>query len=484
MLRGSSRGLLEAVERAVPGDADVIVVVDQFEELFTLTTDEGERTDFLECIRVACADPDSRVRVIATLRADFYDRPLLYARFGELLASQTEAIAPLQPDELEQAIRAPADRASVHLEPGLVADMIADAAHQPGALPLIQFALSQLFDRRSDGGMTLATYRDLGGIVGTLSSSADDVVGRADRDERRAIRQILLRLVSLGEGRADTRRRVARSAFDRLDLDRSMIDRVLDTFGRLRILTFDREPATREPTVEIAHEALLDAWPRLRRWIDEAREDLRQEGILTRASEEWLAAAKDPSFLVRGARLEQADAWVRTTDLALGHDVRRYLTASVAQRDEESRESEQRRAHEVEIERRSARRLRGLVAVFAAAALVAGSLTLVAADQSRRAGHEAAVSAVRELSAASGASLDEDPERSVLLAIEAVERSRGRSARCFPRRRRRCISRSRPPGSWRRSRASVAPSLSVATDAWRQSRSIGRERWRSSTRKG
>ena len=432
LVRGSSRGLLEAVKKAIPGDADVVIVIDQFEELFTLTETEAERADFLECIRVACADPESRVRVIATLRADHYDRPLVYPRFGELLASRTEAIAPLQPDELEQAIRGPAERAGVHPEPGLVADMIADAAHQPGSLPLIQFTLTELFDRRSDGAMTLATYRDLGGIVGTLASSADQALRQAGRDERRAIRQIFLRLVALGEGRRDTRRRVTRSTLGSLNLEDTTIDHVLETFGRLRILTFDREPASREPTVEIAHEALLDAWPRLRGWIDEAREDLRQERVLARAASEWAAAGQDPSFLLRGARLEQAEGWVGSTGLALGHDVRRYVAAAAGAREEERLTDERRRAHEAEVERRAARRLRALVAVFAVAALVAGSLTLVATGQSRRASREAAISGARELAAASVANLDDDPERAVLLAMEAVERSRAATGAAVP----------------------------------------------------
>ena len=229
---------------------------------------------------------------------------------------------------------------------------------------------------------------------------------------------------TLGEGRSDTRRRVARGALDSLDIEDATIDRVLDTFGRLRILTFDREPATREPTVEIAHEALLDAWPRLRRWIDEAREDLRQERVLIRVAGEWLAAGQDPSFLLRGARLEQAEAWLQKTDLALGHDVRRYVVASIAERTRERDADEQRRVRETEIERRSARRLRALVAVFAAAALVAGSLTLVATDQGKRAERSAAVSTVRELAAASVSNLEGDPELAVLLAVEAVQRSR------------------------------------------------------------
>ena len=146
--------------------------------------------------------------------------------------------------------------------------------------------------------------------------------------------------------------------------------------------------------------------------------------MLIRVAGEWLAAGQDPSFLLRGARLEQAEAWLRKTDLALGHDVRRYVVASIAERTRERDADEERRVRETEIERRSARRLRALVAVFAAAALVAGSLTLVATDQGKRAERSAAVSTVRELAAASVSNLEGDPELAVLLAVEAVQRSR------------------------------------------------------------
>ena len=132
----------------------------------------------------------------------------------------------------------------------------------------------------------------------------------------------------------------------------------MDTFAGHRLLTFDREPSTREPTVEIAHEALLSAWERLRTWIDDAREDLRQERSLAREAAEWRGSGGDPSFL-RGARLEQLESWAATTDLAIGRPERAYLKASVDQHDRKQEEEERRREREVRIERRSARRLRG-----------------------------------------------------------------------------------------------------------------------------
>jgi WD40 repeat protein/DNA-binding SARP family transcriptional activator len=432
LLESGSRGLLEAIDLIVPGEAEVVLLVDQFEEVFTLTTDERERELFLEAIRVAAADPESRLRVIVTLRADFYDRPLIYTRFGELLAERTEAVPPLTPDELEQAIRGPAEGAGVSAEPGLVAEMIAEVAHQPGALPLLQYALTELFERRDGERQTLAAYREIGGIAGALSARADRIYEETDGPGRRATKQVFLRLVTLGEGRQDTRRRVARSELDALEVDQEAIGSVIDTFGRHRLLTFDREPSTREPTVEIAHEAMLNAWRRLRAWIDEAREDLRQNRGLARAATEWRASDGDPSFLMRGARLEQLEKWAATADLAIGRPERSYLKASVEQRDRELEEEERRREREARIERRSARRLRGLVAVFAAAALIAGSLTVVATNQSSKARREARIATARELAAAAIANLEVDPELSVLLAREAVLTTRSSGGPALP----------------------------------------------------
>ena len=437
-LASGSRGLLEAIDLVAP-EADVVLVVDQFEEVFTLATDERERALFLESLRVAAADPESRLHVIVTLRADFYDRPLAYPRFGELLAERTEAVPPLTPDEFELAIRGPAEGIGVRLEAGIVAEMIADAAHQPGALPLLQYALTELFERRDDERLTLAAYREIGRIAGALSARADRIHEAMDPRGRRATRQVFLRLVALGEGRQDTRRRVAMSELDSLEVEKEAIDGVLDSFGEHRFLTFDREPSTREPTVEIAHEAMLSAWGRLRTWIDDAREDLRHDQGLARAAAEWRGSHRDSSFLMRGARLDQLEAWAATTDLAIGRPQRAYLKASVEQRDRERQEEKLRRDHETQIERRSARRLRGLVAVFAAAALIAGSLTVIATNQSRRAGREtdraareARVATARELAAAAVANLEVDPELSVLLASEAVDTTRSSDGTVLP----------------------------------------------------
>jgi WD40 repeat protein/DNA-binding SARP family transcriptional activator len=432
ILEGGSRGILEAVDVTIPGEADVVLVVDQFEEAFTLATDDRERELFLESLRVAAAEPSSRLRVIVTLRADFYDRPLTYPRLGELLAARTEAVPPLTPDELEQAIRSPAEQVGIRPEPGLVAQMIANLAHQPGALPLLQYALTELFERRDEGKLSLSAYAAMGGVAGALSARADRIYQATDPAGQRAIKQVFLRLVTLGEGRQDTRRRVARSELDSLEVGPEGIDGVVNAFGRHRLLTFDREPSTREPTVEIAHEALLSAWQPLRTWIDDARQDLRLDRGLGQAAAEWRGSGRDPSFLLRGTRLEQLEGWAAATDLAIGRAERAYLKASLDQRERERAEEGVRRDREARTERRSRRRLRALVGVFAAAAVVAASLTVVATTQSRRAQREERIAGARELAAAAVANLEVDPELSILLANEAVARTRSVDGSVLP----------------------------------------------------
>jgi WD40 repeat protein len=225
---------------------------------------------------------------------------------------------------------------------------------------------------------------------------------------------------------------VARRELDALGVASGAIDAVVDAYGRHRLLTFDREPSSREPTVEIAHEALLDAWPRLSGWIDGGREDLRQERRLARAAAEWRAADRDRSFLLRGARLEQAAAWAAATDLAIGRRERAYVKASADLDASERRQEEERRAREARAERQGRTRMRIAVVVFAVAALISGSLAVIATDQSERASLAARIASTRELAAASIANLEVDPDLSILLAVAAVDRTRGVDGSVLP----------------------------------------------------
>jgi DNA-binding SARP family transcriptional activator/WD40 repeat protein len=431
-LESGPRGLLDLADAIVPEGTELLLIVDQFEEAFTLTEPEDERALFLESLRVATADPASRVRVIATLRADFYDRPLRYPRMGELIGSSTEVLSSLTPEELERAIVRPAENAGLTVDRALVPQIAADVAEQPGALPLVQYALTELYDRRHDGRLTLEAYHEIGGVGGALAASAEHLYASRHPAGREAVRQLFLRLVTPGEGTADTRRRVPRSDLSAIEVDASAMESAIDTYGRHRLLTFDRDPSTREPTVEVAHEALLGAWERLGGWIDESREDLRMHRRLSDAANEWERSGPEPSFLLTGSRLEQFDSWASTTTLALGLEERGFLSASVARRDEERAAEATRSLRERTLERRSVKRLRALFLALTAAALVAGTLTAIILNRNASAQRASSLAAGRELLAGAAKNLNVDRQLAILLALEALRTTQGVDGNVLP----------------------------------------------------
>ncbi|HWM18254.1 MAG TPA: BTAD domain-containing putative transcriptional regulator, partial [Ilumatobacteraceae bacterium] len=268
-------GLQRALRRVLPSDgSQLLLVIDQFEELFTqVDADTAHR--FLDMLVSAVTDDQSRIRVIATLRADYYDRPLQHRGIGELLRDGTEAIPPMTPHELERAITGPVEQHGITFEPVLVAELVRDVVDRTGALPLLQYTLTELFDQRRGNRITADAYRGLGGVSGALVKRAEGLLAGLGDEAHDATRQVFLRLVTLGEGADDTRRRVLQSELEHLAIDRGTLRAVLDTFGRHRLLSFDRDPVTRSPTVEISHEALLTEWTRLHDWIDGARDDVR-----------------------------------------------------------------------------------------------------------------------------------------------------------------------------------------------------------------
>lgn len=432
-LERDEHGLHRAVLRLLPSDgSELVLVIDQFEEVFTLVEDERTRTHFLGSLEAAATDPRSRLRIVATLRADFYDRPLMYRGFADLFKSRVEALVPLSAEEIERAISGPAKRVDVSLEPGLVAAMLADVAEEPGALPLMEYALTELFDRRDGRTLFLEAYREIGGVSGALGRRAEELHDELDGDGREAARQLFLRLVALGEGTEDTRRRVPRAEVASLDVDQHSMTTVLDTFGASRLLSFDRDGGTGAPTIELAHEAILTAWPRLHRWIDAAREELRTERRVAAAAREWTESHRDPSFLLGGSRLEQAETWRAGSGIAITPEEREYLDASREQRDRALADERARQVREEELERRSFRRLRALVAVLAVAAAVAIGLTVFATRQSSRAASNERTATARELAAASAANVEVDPERSILLALEAIDVTRSVDGTVLP----------------------------------------------------
>jgi DNA-binding SARP family transcriptional activator len=408
-LRADRRGILRCVRRIVPGDDEtVLVVIDQFEEMFTLVRDESVRERFLDALVVAATEAHSTMRIVLTLRADFYDQPLRYRGFAELLKRRGVTGTPLMADEQERAIVGPASTAGVEFEPGLVATVVSDVTSGTGSLPLMQFALTQLFDARVSGMMLLSTYRELGGLSGALALNAEQRFEQLDEAEQSAARGLFGRLVSLGEGVDDTARMVRRPEVGQ---DPSL-DAVIECFGNARMLTFDRDPVSRQPTLALAHESLIGSWPRLQRWLEEDRERLTVLRGITEASERWRDGGHDDADLLVGGRLEAALVARDGPSSRLDGEELAFVERSEAV----AVTAEQRG-------RRRARTLRlALVAtsVFLVVAIISG---LIATRQSRRAEERADAAAAAGVQAEDDRNAAEQASRDAERATGDAERA-------------------------------------------------------------
>jgi WD40 repeat protein/serine/threonine protein kinase len=400
-------GLHQAIQAVLPAnDQEVILVIDQFEELFTLVTDEQDRAHFLNLLHHTILVPASRARVLLTLRADFYDRPLLYAGFGDLIRKRTEVILPMSAAEIEEAIVAPAARVGLTLEAGLEKQIVADVIEQPSVLPLLQFTLTELYERRVKDRLTLDAYQSTGGVSGALARRANELYEQMSPQQKAVVEQIFLRLVTLGERVEDTRRRALQSEF--MSLATADVQQVIDSFGRYRLLTFDRDPITRTPTIEVAHEALIRNWDKLREWLNQNRDNLRLHRQLATAVTEWEQSGHDSSFLASGARLAQFESLARANALTLNDTEREYLQTSLQQRAREARNRQTRIAALIIM-------LLG-VTVLAFVAVVAWA---AAVNERERADQTAQVARSREL-AASALLAGDQADLSLLLSLEAL----------------------------------------------------------------
>ncbi|MFJ6065697.1 NACHT and WD repeat domain-containing protein [Streptomyces tendae] len=311
-----------ATERPQGPGAPPVVIVDQFEELFTLCADEADRRVFIRLLQAACtpgADGGPPpVLVTLGVRADFYDRCLRYPELADALQHRHMVLGPLTTAELREAVTAPARAVGMELEPGLAELIIREVstdgpqgAHDAGVLPLLSHALLATWQRRKAGRLTLAGYRAAGGIQGAVAATAERAWSGLDPAARTAARLLLLRLVRLSEDTQATRRRSTRRRLAEESGDPDKTEESLEALVRARLVTLDAD------TVEITHEALLHAWPRLRDWIDDdragnlLRQRLEEDGLA------WEESDRDPALLYRGSRLAQAGGWAKTADDAL-----------------------------------------------------------------------------------------------------------------------------------------------------------------------
>lgn len=408
----------------------VLLVIDQFEELFALCRSEEERGCFIGNLLTAASETDGPVMVLITLRADFYAPCANYPALREALARSQEFIGAMSHAELRRSIEEPARRGRWELESGLVNLLLHDVGHEPGALPLLSHALFETWQRRRGRLMTMSGYASSGGVRGAIAETAEMVFSDQFTREQRAIaRRIFLRLTELGDeaGAGDTRRR---ATFDELIL---RPEEAATTHAVLKALADARLITTTEHAAEVAHEALIREWPTLHGWLEENREGLRLHRQLTETTQDWSSMDHDPDLLYRGARLAQTREWAFTHESEMNELEREFLNASIALNEHELEEREAQRQRELEAAQKLAtsekqraeeqsnfsKQLSRRARYISVAFVVVLVLAVVSLFFSRQSQIATRLATSRELAAAAINNLEVDPELSILLALQA-----------------------------------------------------------------
>jgi len=443
---------LAAARLAQQGSAArLLLVVDQFEELFSLGRDEAKRRAFVDNLLYAAQAPAPTVVVIA-LRADFYAQCARFDNLRQAICQRQQYIGAMNAAELRQAIEEPAQRSGWALEPGLVDLLLHEVGDAPGALPLLSHALLETWRRRHRRTLTLAGYQASGGLRGAIAKTAETTFKQLTTEQQAIARNIFLRLTEVSERAAEeylapfyTRRRATLAELTPSPADVPLARTVLTRLADARLVTVSQD------TAEVAHEALIQEWSRLRRWLEENRAGLRVHRHLTETAQEWERLGRDAGGLYRGTRLAQSLEWAAVHAEDLNLQERSFLEASraeeQAQREAEAERQrrellaaqalaeEQRRRAEAERQRaeteaQTAGKLRrravslalveGALVVLLAAALWLGQM---ARRNAQTAQEQARLATSRELAAAAVNALQVDPERSVLLGLQAVTTS-------------------------------------------------------------
>jgi WD40 repeat protein/DNA-binding SARP family transcriptional activator len=418
--------LSELVERALERSAGArraLVLLDQFEELYALCPEPELRRRFLETLLAAVeareGGPASPLVLALTLRADFMGQALAHRPFADALQEASLMLGPMTRDELWAAIERPAEKQGAGFEAGLVERVLDDVGEEPGNLPLLEFALTLLWERLDHGWMTHAAYEEIGQVEGALARYAEQVFDELDANEREGVRQVLVQLVQPGEGTKDTRRVATRAELgeESWGLVQHLADR--------RLVVTGREPGTGIETVEMVHEALIQGWGRLRGWMEADRAFRTWQERLRVALRGWETSERDEGALLRGAPLAEAEGWLAERGAELSPAEGVFICTSVALREQRQAERDRRR--------------RRTILALAGGLVVALILALLAGGQWQRAEGEvdARATAQAEAETAEGNALRQAsiglatqalnelqgkfPERAVPLALEALE---------------------------------------------------------------
>ncbi|MDP8961330.1 MAG: serine/threonine protein kinase [Actinomycetota bacterium] len=404
------RQLAEEVTDMVGG---LLLCIDQFEELFTLTSSRVEQEAFLDVL-AALTDPlDSRVRLLLVIRADFYGTASLFPWLARRITDNQVMVGPMTREELRHAIEEPARLTGLSVDAALVDAILDESGEEQGALPLVSHALVETWKRRKGSRLTVEAYRQAGGVAGAIAQSAEALyTDRFDDARREAARRLLLRLVSPGEGTPDTRRRIALSELSR-EAEPDVLT-VVEALVEARLLTADRK------TVELAHEAIIRTWPRLRGWIEESRDDLRIRQRIGRAAAEWDGQGRHPDLLYRGTPLLSALEWVLVNRGQLNTLELEFLEAG---------ESAHREAQErAELAARRSRRIRRvavtILSLLTVVAVVASVVAFAGFRRAQRNELQATERLAQSLASQALGLVEKDPRLSLALAVESMARSR------------------------------------------------------------
>ena len=387
----------------LPEDPTRLLVVDQFEELFTLCADSARRQAFVEALL------EVRGPVALGLRADLYGRLGAHPKLAHAVAANQVLLGAMTAAELGRAVTEPARLAGRRVEAGRVELIVRDVAAEPGALPLLSHALRATWERRDGRTLTVEGYRASGGVASAIARTADSVVDALPSEQQPLARGVFLRMTELGENAVDSRRRVAVDELVPAGASHDVVRALLERLADARLVTLD------DGSAEVAHEALIREWPRLRRWLDEDRAGIRAHRQLGDAARLWNAGGRDDSDLYRGARLAGALELAESARAELNATERAFLDAGIAEAERERRD-----------ERRVNRRLRGLLAgaaVLLVLAIAAGIVSLVQRDNARDAEAAAERQALTSDAARVGALALSAPalEQSMLFAVTGVE---------------------------------------------------------------
>jgi class 3 adenylate cyclase len=385
-----------------------LLVVDQAEDLLPAPGDEiGLRR--IDRLLDAADTADSRVHVVIGLRADRYGDVTVHPRLAALVEQDHVLLGPLRPDQVRSVVHGPAERAGLRVETGLADMVLQDMGNEPGALPMVSQALLETWRRRRGPVLTIADYRDAGGVRGAIAASADELFERLDARGQRAARRVLTELADISPSGDPVRRAVHRDALAAIPGGSAVMEQLVD--GRLVVAG--------EHQVQIAHEALLREWPRLRSWLEADRERIRIRRGIDELAATWDANGRQVGDLLRGSRLEAAhEALVATDDDWPQLDVE-FVQAGLSERDAQ-REAERR---QLEVQRRQNRRLRALLSAAVAALVLASVAGVVAVGQRSRALDAAGVATAEQQRA------DDEAARAEAAAGEATAAARTAEAR-------------------------------------------------------